>query len=342
MEIDIVEVSQIIEVVERGPQGVAGFADLLDAPLDGGHYLRKDGLWHEVSPNQGLKSGYSGGTLPIISRAGTNSINIAGGATYTYRDLSGVPPVEWIEKTFIGLSNYTLTTPISAVTAYIYLDLRTMTVFDSPATPAAKLGYHAYLGNVDFADGDIDTNPYIETSYSSLDTSTNLTFARGDYNLFGCRYYGTTGLALGHTVGRGLRIGVNTVNDLESPDIIDTAEDSIKFVIRAYKDVADNFIIDNHPTDVDPTKWANNGVLTVVNSTKWTVQYVYHFYGSDVAVVYYGTGIYNSLEAAEAAIVNPPAGIHQITKEASIRAALVIKGDATDLTDIAQAKFLVF
>ncbi len=70
------------------------------------------------------------------------------------------------------------------------------------------------------------------------------------------------------------------------------------------------------------------------------MQYLYHFYGSDTTFVYYGTKEHGDEEKAIASIVTPPLDVHQITKEATFRSAIVIRGGATDLTDIADAIIL--
>lgn len=342
--IEVVEDSfEVVEVIEAGPKGDKGDVGLSlpDAPEDNTAYARKNGEWYDIN-SVGLKSGYIGGELPLLTRINDTQISIGGG-TFIYANLTGIPPVVWSEVIMTAIPTFTITVPTVGPLTYVYIDLKTMTLLQSDIVPAAKPSYYSYLGNVDFIGGVINqTRSFIETAHNAQNIITNLMFSRGDYNLQGCDYGAGGLLTLSHTAGKGVRIGANTKNDIANPDIVDTAEDEIGFIIRAFKNNAGDFIIDVDPTDVDPTQYVDNGVLSSVQSTKWTVQYIYHFYGSNNVVVYYGTAIFNNALDAKSSIVNPPTGIHQITKEASIRAALIVKGSATDLTDIAQAEFFDF
>ena len=67
----------------------------------------------------------------------------------------------------------------------------------------------------------------------------------------------------------------------------------------------------------------------------------YHFYGSDVAYVYYTNVEENTLEEAEARINQlGPLDAHPITSEAQLRSALIVRAGTTDLTNPVDAKFI--
>ncbi len=277
------------------------------------------------------KSGYIGGSLPTISRVSPTTISIGGG-TFNYEDLTDTLNIKHITKTLSPILTYTLTTLPAELIAYIYLDVSTMTIIESDTVPAVKVNDWVYLGNVDFDAGDIMTNSFIETAFSNSNTMNSLLFSRGDYNLDGNNYYGKGGLVLGHTAGLGIRVGGNTSVDVTDPDRVKTNLDSIAFVVRAHTDTSSNLVINIDPSTLDPTQYSKNGVLKSVSSNKWTIQYLYHFYGSDVVLVYYGTKTYSDSEKATAAIISPPIDIHKIRKEAAFRSAIVIRGGAVELS----------
>lgn len=310
---------EVIEVLEEGPQGPKG----------------TDGADGVMLP---AKSGYLGGSLPVLARTSANSISVGGG-TFSFIDHSKLPQLHVEEKVFLGVPNHTLNSIPPEVIVYIYLDLVSMTIVESQVVPSAKHPNWAYLGNVDYDAGDIEVNSVIETSYSSVG-ATSLMLSHGDYNLSGCVYSGNTGLTLSHTEGLGVRIGINTRNNLSDPDRVVTQENAISFVARAYTNSAGDLVINRDPTQIDPTQFSKDRVLSSVGQNKWTVQYLYHFYGSDVAFVYYGDKEYTNKEDAISSITMPPRRIHAIVREASLRAAIVVRGGATELTDPLDAEIV--
>ena len=285
------------------------------------------------------QSGYLGGQIPIISRLNSTDISIGGGIFNYFNDVDTTNIVEET-KIFTGISSLTLTTAPPNVIAYIYLDLVDLTIKETINIPAIEPNSWVYLGNVDFDSGDIIANSFIETAYSPPATSKSLMFSHGDYNLMGCDYYGVGLLSLGHTEGIGVRLGGNTSVNLNDPDRVTSAADSISIVVRTYINESGELILDYNSSDIDPSNYSKNGVLTPVKAAKWSIQYLYHFYGSDVALVYYGTQEYGSIEDARSGITIPPLDVHNITSEAVLRSVILSRGGATDLTLEADAIIL--
>lgn len=310
---DIVTKTRVVEVVARGKQGPKGL-DSVELAGDRAY----------------SKSGYVGGNLPIIARVSTTEISIGGGV-FSYKDLTDPLNILSTSKTFEGVSVYTMVTIPPALIAYIYLDVSDMTIKEVGIQPSIKSNSWVYLGNVDYDNGDIFVNSFIETAYSLEITSNSLLLSSGNFNLSGLDYYGKGGLLLGHTEGTGIRIGASTATNPADPDRALSAVDSVALVVKAYTNSLGALVIDTSSNAVDPTMFSDKGVLTTVAADRWTVQYLYHFYGSDVVVIYYGTKDHKDLDRALAAITSP-LDIHGVTKEAVLRSAIVVRGGATDLT----------
>lgn len=286
-----------------------------------------------------LKSGYLGGSFPTITKVSDTEISIGGG-TFNFKDQTVPAASVNIEKLLVAIPALTVSIPTVGKTTYIYLDTSDMSIQQNDSLPAGKLNSWVYLGNVDLELGIIaGVFTFTETAFSSVDTNNVLMFNKGDYNLFGCEYYSTGGLSLGHTAGLGVRIGANTINNVADPDKVPTALNSILAVFRAYVDASQMLVSTSHPTDLDPTMYSNEGVLSAVGLNKWTVQYLFHFYGSDVTFIYYGTTRYNDATLALAGS-KTPFSFFKVTKEAQLRSAIIVRGGATDLTLSTDAIFI--
>lgn len=340
---------ELIEVLVEGLQGPKGVGGNLPAGGAAGQVAAKnsgedyDVVWADLPITETgqlpMKSGYLGGDLPIISRVSPTSISIGGGV-FTYLNTESLPAISVEEKVFAGVTEFTLTSSPLALIAYIYLDVGTLQIVEAQVEPSAKDVDWVYLGNIDYASGDISANPIVETAYSAGSTYSSIAFSHGNYNLRGCKYYGKLGLSLGHTAGLGIRVGGNTIANPRDPDRVPTTEDAISFLVRAYTNEVGDLVISSSPNEIDPTMYSDKGVLKSVGESKWTVQYLYHFYGSDVALVYYGTKLHVDEEKALASIIVPPLDVHGVTKEASFRAIIVVRGGATNLNDPLDANIL--
>ena len=296
----------------------------------------------------GYRTGFIGIKQPITTKASDSTIDIAEG-DFLYRDVSDPLNPTFNLKVVPAISGFTPSNLGGTVqTSYLYADLINLIYVDSDKLPSEAPNHFSYIGNIDYIQTTVphDTiqgvNIFISTSYSESDTNYKVLVNRGDYNLYGCVYGAGTGLTLSHTEGSGVRMGANTHIDTQLPDTPISPVDSINLLARGYIDVNGDLQIDfPTPFEVDPTMYNDSGVLSSVNSTKFTIQYIYHFYGSDVTFIYYGDLIFNTLEEAISAITPLGAIVESpITKEAQLRSALIVKGDATDLSDPAQARFI--
>ena len=97
-------------------------------------------------------------------------------------------------------------------------------------------------------------------------------------------------------------------------------------------------------TVIDPTKYVDaNGTLQTVSSGKYSIQRVYWFPNSvnRALFVYYGTATYNSIDVAQASIADQGFTEGANTAGAAIFVAyIIVRGNASDLSNDAQAKII--
>jgi len=152
-------------------------------------------------------------------------------------------------------------------------------------------------------------------------------------------------LRLDRSAGVSFALGRNYTTDAENPSIVDDAASTPVF--HRYSSTSTGFTKDDGDngtgyTDLDPTKYDNNGTLTSMQNSKFSVQRLYHFpNNTNVIVAYYGKDHYQSIEDAEKNyLLEDFQEADNTASQAIYLGAIVVKGNATDLTDSAQAKIL--
>ena len=314
---------------------------------DRSNLIRGEGA-PDAASYSGFVNGWIGPNLPVITQDNATQLSISAG------DFVGIdyttPATPSINKiSYSGVTGYT---PIYLndvyATSYLYINAATGLLVENLSPPKGHDANLIYIGNLDFTttttqnDTLLGVNPFIETAYSTAQTQNRIQFSRGSYNLDGCVYGATTGLILGHSAGHGIRVGANTINDTSNPDVVATALNAITAVVRGYINGSGNIVNDvNFAKEVNPTQKVINGSLVGVALNKYTVQYIYHFYGSDFTFVYYSDVEENTLAEAKAKVMQGgPINKHPITSEAQLRAALIVRGGATNLNVAADAEFI--
>lgn len=313
--------------------------DILASTISGGS---------QSASYSGFVNGWIGPQLPLLTQDNATQVSIAAG-DFIGIDYSTPTSPAINNIMYAGVTGYT---PIYLndiyATSYVYINASTGLLVENLLPPKGHDADLIYVGNIDYTttttqnDTILGVNQFIETAYSTAQTQNRIQFSRGSYNLDGCVYGPNTGLVLGHTAGHGIRLGANTVNDFNSPDVVATGLNEIAISVRGYINGDGNIVNDvDFTKSVDPTQKVLNGALVSIATNKYTVQYIYHFYGSNVAFIYY-TGVEeNTLLEAEGKVKQlGPIDKHPITSEAQLRAALVVRGGATDLNVAADAKFI--
>ena len=152
-------------------------------------------------------------------------------------------------------------------------------------------------------------------------------------------------MRLNRASGESFALGRNYVVDPLNPSLI--SDGASTPVFHRYSSTATGFTKDNGVggagfTAIDPTKYDNNGTLTNMSAGQYSVQRLYHFpNNTNVIVAYYGKAEYASIDEAEKNyLLENFQEANNTSTQAIYLGALVVKGNATDLSNTAQAKIL--
>ena len=155
----------------------------------------------------------------------------------------------------------------------------------------------------------------------------------------------TNTLALDRAAGQAFALGRNYITDPLNPSLV--SDGASTPVFHRYSSTASGFTKDNGSagagfTSIDPSKYDNNGTLTAVSGGHYSVQRLYHFpNNTNVIVAYYGKDEYASIDEAEKNyLLENFQEANNTATQAIFLGALIVKGNATDLSNTAQAKIL--
>jgi hypothetical protein len=159
-------------------------------------------------------------------------------------------------------------------------------------------------------------------------------------NVFGP---GATSLTIQKTAGQTYRIGSNYQNNPSFPDITaDGATNPTVFAYRYRNGSPSGFTEQPTRTTIVSDLYDNGtGTLVGVNNNQWTVQRIFFFGATGTTRIQYGQAFYNSFAGAVAGITSEIfATDPNLEQDAVLRAYLVVRGGASDLTLISDAEFI--
>jgi hypothetical protein len=141
--------------------------------------------------------------------------------------------------------------------------------------------------------------------------------------------------------GETYRIGSNYRNDSTFPDI--TADTAINTVNFAYRWRSGSTFAEAPITTIVTSSLYDNGsgTLAAVQNNRFTVQRIYFFGATNTTRIQFGQNIYNSMaeaisvSATEVFQVDP-----NLQSDATFRGFMIVKGDATNLSNPLQATFI--
>ena len=155
----------------------------------------------------------------------------------------------------------------------------------------------------------------------------------------------TNALAFDRSAGEAFALGRNYVTDPLNPSLV--SDGASTPVFHRYSSTATGFTKDNGIggagfTSIDPSKYDNNGTLTNISAGQYSVQRLYHFpNNTNVIVAYYGKVEYASIDEAEKNyLLENFQEANNTATQAIFLGALIVKGNATDLSNTSQAKIL--
>ena len=181
---------------------------------------------------------------------------------------------------------------------------------------------------------------YPNVAYGYKQRTYDFIKAFGALKLSGLNIVTTNTLSLNVESGTAWADGRNYQNDPNNPSYITDSGTAVSKIFRYYQVSGTTFVRDTNNnlgyTDINPTLYNNNGVLTAVPGTgsgrQFSIQRVYWYPNSATKgiVVYYGNATYESLVSAEANLTYERFVEDENTKQNAIYlGALVVRNDAT-------------
>lgn len=310
-----------------------------EAEVANGDWIGRFTTEEELIRKQNLPTGFITGLTLSINSLDNTKIDIAPGA-FTISDFSNLENISVniirVENPIVGITPAYLNT---GIISYIAIDgdqniIQQSTPFtNEQRRTLAILGaaIHSNLTNVNI------TNEIKAPIVAPTNQLHDLIRAIGSFNLEG-NVYGPNGtnLQLNKTAGTVFGLGINGQNYLNPHQLDISAQTSLTFAYR----LQNGFQYPDTNT-IDPANYDNGGVLTpLLNNNKWQIQRIYLFQ-SGLTRIQPGQHQYDSLEDAEANLK-----IEQFETETNnatnsvFRSYLIVKKNATDLSDISQAKFI--
>lgn len=291
----------------------------------------------------------------VLSVAGATTYNTTS-AKFAFIDETDPVNHKVIIKEYTAETNKTLVNTGVQRNVFMFMDVSQTppVIFESLNPAVQQEKKYVSIGNFDLIDnpGPFDeiggANTFVHTAYSLNDTAYRLQLTKGNYNIFGSEFTANVAANLTLTIsaGRGIRIGGNVQVDYEDPDVIDGPVDVINNVNMQYIDTVGDTVTINQPgKDMDVVNYVPDGTLTAVSPVgRFQVMWLYKFYGSNSIRAHYGDTLYSTLDEAEtnARLMKGPLVTSPQVGEAVLRTALIVAGNATDLTDPAQARFVQF
>ena len=286
----------------------------------------------------------SGMTLSI--NADTSKFDISSGVIRFVDNYTDINNPVVTEVSYGGSTANTVTDLATEGVTYIYIDAsQTLTQTHAILSGAdlrtkILIGALVHPNNVSISSVDNRTHTI---GYGVAASLTDLFEAIGGINLTG-NIYSANGanLYVNKSSGTLLQGGINYGVDKTSPNIIASASGSSISLVYRYSDGAGGANVTVAST-IDPGHYDDdtggsptpNG--TVANN-KFTLQKLYFSPSSNTTVIEYGQVVYASMNEARAA--KSISTIRYATPALQFRGWLIVKGDATDLSDSTQAEFI--
>lgn len=152
-------------------------------------------------------------------------------------------------------------------------------------------------------------------------------------------------MALDRSAGVAFALGRNYETDAEEPNLVSDGASTPAF--HRYSSVSGGFTKDDGVagagyTDIDPTKYDNNGTLVTVSGGNYSVQRLYYFpNNTGVIVAYYGKDEYASLDTAEKNyLLEDFQEAENTSSQAIYLGAIILKGNVSNLNTASDAKIL--
>lgn len=312
-----------------------------------GHDLSIDRLT-EILPTGILNGGElskANGTQFTI-QAGDGIINILN-KTVGSDPHPEIKKIEWVTSTITVFNLDSNDT--EQKNAWIYVnESGTISQQATPLTSAQK-NSNILIGAAIHANGVVQfTRTFPRTAYNNVSQINEFVDLFGPLKKSGHKISANgTNLSIDRSAGIAFALGRNYSTDPENPSTISDSSKSVCSIHRYYYDGTSSHTKDTNAgagyTVLDPGYYDDgDGTLATVQSNKWSVQRFYYFPTStNIVVAYYGKATYNDIATAESNYLLEDFQEADNTAEQAIYlGAVIVRGGATDLSNVGDAKFL--
>ena len=312
-----------------------------------GHDLSIDRLT-EILPTGILNGGElsKANSTQFTIQAGDGIINILN-KTVGSDPHPEIKKIEWVTSTITVFNLDSNDT--EQKNAWIYVnESGTISQQATPLTSAQK-NSNILIGAAIHANGVVQfTRTFPRTAYNNVSQINEFVDLFGPLKKSGHKISANgTNLSIDRSAGIAFALGRNYSTDPENPSTISDSSKSVCSIHRYYYDGTSNHTKDTNAgagyTVLDPGYYDDgDGTLAAVQSNKWSVQRFYYFPTStNIVVAYYGKATYNDIATAESNYLLEDFQEADNTAEQAIYlGAVIVRGGATDLSNVGDAKFL--
>lgn len=291
-----------------------------------------------IVEKQNLPTGYITGMTLSINSLNNTKFDIAPGG-YVITDFSDIENIDVRIIRYDGMSGITPAYLTTNNITYVGINgneqiiQKNVPFTNEERRTIAILGavIHSNLTNINV------TNEIKAPIVAPTNQLHDLIKAIGVLNIDG-NIYGPNGanLMLNKSMGTVFGLGINAQDYLNPHQITIPAQTGLTFRYRLQ-----NSFEYSDRTTIDPANYDLNGILTPLqNNNKWSVQHI-NLFQSGLARIQYGQTQYNSLSEAEGALKTGSFVVESnIGDNAIFRSYLIVKKNASNLSDPTQAKFI--
>ncbi len=299
-----------------------------------------------VASTTGHTGWLSGGDVSIGTNPNEVTVSAGTGRIIRYTDPLNpvVTEVSWPQLTDVPITDI-------ATTITTTLGINSLgQLVQFPDSILERLDYKEYIligfiSHLDNTSIDQFSSSPSMVAYDGVANVADFIRSAGAVLLEGNKVSGVAGtLQLAKTSGEVFSYGTNASSEPEIPDVAPTIATLGNNFFLGHRDPSTTDTYLSVITNViDPLQWDDNGVLTVVGNNRWTIMPVYLISAINFIVVGYGQTTYVNLSEALTDLRN---GTHVWEERAQLKNSaflghIVVKKEATDLTDELEATFVL-
>lgn len=276
----------------------------------------------------------TGGVLSI--NADTTKFDISDGYGYILDHTTDRDNPTYTKVTWTGLTAQVVTNIATQQSTNIAIDVTGAVVQQFASFDENDRRDYIILGGLSHVDNvNVDSVfPITYPAYGLPTTMSDIAKALGFVNLNG-NVFSANGanLNMDRTAGKIFSYGANMHTDAEAPHTIASVSAAALSFLPVYQDGSGGTTFGAFTSTIDPDNYDDgDGVLAAVSVNKWTIQRLYMYPNTSLAVVAYGQKEYNSFAEAKSGISEDSViDLPQVNGDAAFRGWLIVKESETAL-----------